>query len=120
MKITAIDTVVVGAGWKNWVFVQVSTDEGITGLGEGTLNGFARTIEAAVHELRHLVIGHDPRQITKLTTRLIESVANDGGQIHRAAVAAIEFALWDILGKSLGVPVWQLLGGKVRESVLGY
>jgi galactonate dehydratase len=116
----AVEPVVVGAGWKNWVFVRVLTDEGIEGLGEATLNGFAHTIEAAVNELKHLVIGRDPRSITELTRRLILRVANDGGQVHRAAVAGIEVALWDILGKSLGVPIWQLLGGRVRESVLGY
>lgn len=120
MRITAIETHPVGAGWKNWLFVRVRTDEGVEGLGEGTLNAFAKTIEAAVHELSHLAIGQDPRQITRLTSRLLDSVANDGGQIHRAAVAAIEIACWDILGKSLGAPVHQLLGGRVRDSVLGY
>ena len=120
MKITAIETITIGAGWKNWLIVTVHTDDGLHGIGEGTLNGFIRTTEAAVHELRHLAIGQDPRQVNRLSKRLMDSVSLDGGHIHRTAVAAIEVACWDILGKSLGVPVYQLLGGKVRDSVLGY
>jgi galactonate dehydratase len=120
MKIISLETITVGAGWKNWLFVQVHTDNGLHGIGEGTLNGFIRTTEAAVHELEHLVIGQDPRNINALARRLMESVSLDGGHIHRTAVAAIEVACWDILGKSLGVPIYQLLGGKVRESILCY
>jgi galactonate dehydratase len=120
MKITSIETIAVGAGWKNWLFVRVHTDKGLYGVGEGTLNGFIRTTEAAVRELEHLAIGHDPRQINRLAARLMESVSVDAGHIHRTAVAAIEVSCWDILGKSLGVPIYELLGGKVRETVLGY
>src|ERR1700722_5021714 len=120
MKITSVETITVSAGWKNWLFVRVHTDGGFHGIGEGTLNGFIRTTEAAVHELEHLVIGQDPRNVNALAKRLMESVSLDGGHIHRTAVAAIEVACWDILGKSLGVPIYQLLGGKVRESILGY
>ena len=120
MKITSIETISVNAGWKNWLFVRVSTDSGLHGIGEGTLNGFIRTTEAAIRELEHLIIGQDPRQVNALSKRLMDSVSLDGGHIHRTAVAAIEVACWDILGKSLGVPIYQLLGGKIRESVLGY
>ena len=120
MKIVGIETFTVGAGWKNWLFVRVQTDEGITGLGEGTLNGFIRTTEAAVRELEHLVIGEDPRRIHALAKKMLDSVSLDGGHIHRTAIAAVEVACWDILGKSLGAPIHQLLGGRVRDSVLGY
>jgi galactonate dehydratase len=120
MIITDIETYKVSAGWKNWLFVRVMTDQRIHGIGEGTLNGFIATTEAAIHELKHLAIGQDPRQINALWKRLMDSVSLDGGHIHRTAVAAIEVACWDILGKSLGAPIHQLLGGKVRESVLGY
>jgi galactonate dehydratase len=120
VRITHIETFTVGAGWKNWLFVRVHTDDGVSGIGEGTLNGFVSTIEAAVRELEHLAVGEDPRRVTALTKRLLESVSNDGGHIHKAAVAAIEIACWDVLGKSLGAPVHQLLGGRVRDSVLGY
>lgn len=120
MKITEIETFAVGAGWKNWLFVRLHTDAGISGLGEGTLNGFIRTTEAAIRELEHFVIGEDPRRITALARKMLDSVSLDGGHIHRTAIAAIEIACWDILGKSLGVPVHQLLGGRVRDSILGY
>jgi galactonate dehydratase len=120
MRITGIETFAVGAGWKNWLFVRIDTDAGVSGLGEGTLNGFIRTTEAAVRELEHLVIGEDPRRIHKLAKKMLDSVSLDGGHIHRTAIAAVEVACWDILGKSLGVPIHQLLGGRVRDSVLGY
>jgi len=120
MRITGIETFTVGAGWKNWLFVRVHTDAGITGLGEGTLNGFIRTTEAAVRELEHLVIGQDPRRITALAKRMLDSVSLDGGHIHRTAIATIEVACWDILGKALGVPIHQLIGGRMRDTVLGY
>lgn len=120
MKISAIETCAVGAGWKNWLLVKVHTDRGIHGVGEGTLNGFIRTTEAAVRELEHLAIGQDPRQVNRLSKHLMDSVSLDGGHIHRTAVAAIEVACWDILGKSLGMPIHALLGGRMRDSVLGY
>ena len=120
MKITRIETFTMGVEWKNWLFLRVHTDDGLHGVGEGTLNGFIATTEAAVHEFSHLAIGQDPRRINALSKRLMDSVSLDGGHIHRTAVAAIEVACWDILGKSLGVPVHQLLGGRVRDSILGY
>lgn len=120
MKVISVETYPVGAGWKNWLFVQVTTDEGIRGIGEATLNGFGRTCEAAVHELTPLVVGNDPRLIRVNAAALRERVSNEGGHIHRAALAGIETACWDILGKSLGVPVYQLFGGKVRESIPCY
>ena len=120
MRITRLDTHTVGAGWKNWLFVEVHTDAGVTGLGEGTLNGFVKTIEAAVHELEHLVVGEDPRDVRRLWRRLVDAVSNDGGHVHRHATAAIEVACWDILGKTLGAPVHRLLGGPVRDEVPAY
>jgi galactonate dehydratase len=120
MRITGLETWAVGAGWKNWLFVRVTTDEGIHGIGEGTLNGFIRTTETGLHELEHLVLGQDPRRVRAIARRMLDSVSLDGGHIHRTIIAAVEVACWDIIGKSLGVPIHQLLGGRVRDSVLGY
>jgi galactonate dehydratase len=120
LKITRIETFTVGAGWKNLLFVHVHTDTGLVGLGEGTLNGFIRTTETAVRELEHFAIGQDPRQVRAVARRMFESVSLDAGHIHRTAIAAVEIACWDILGQHLGVPIWQLLGGKSRDSVLAY
>ena len=119
MKITKIETYIVSAGWKNWLFVKVITDSGLYGIGEATLNGFAKTAEAAIHELEHLVIGKDPRNVRSIASTIINTI-QDAGHIHRMVMAAIEVACWDILGKHLGVPIYQLLGGKVRDSVLAY
>ena len=93
------------------------TDEDLYGVGEATLNGLTRTCEAAVHELKPLIVGSDPRQIRANSAALYQRVSNDGGHVHRAAIASLEEACWDILRKSLGVPVYQLLGGRVRETV---
>jgi galactonate dehydratase len=117
VKIVDIETFAVGAGWKNWLFVRVLTDDGGHGVGEATLNGFTRTCEAAVHELKGLVVGSDPRQVRANAAALYQRVSNEGGHVHRAAMAGIEEACWDILGKSLGVPVYQVFGGRVRDAV---
>ncbi len=120
MKIIAIDTYIAGNPWKNWLFTKVSTDEGIHGVGEGTLNYFGRTVEAAIHELKPLVLGMDPFQIEILSQRLIRDVYSDGAQIHMCAVAAIEIACWDIIGKATGQPVYNLWGGRCHQKLRAY
>jgi galactonate dehydratase len=117
VKIVDVETFPVGAGWKNWLFVRVLTDEGVHGVGEATLNGFTMTCQAAVHELKALVVGSDPRRVRANSAALYQRVSNEGGHVHRAAIAGLEEACWDILGKSLGVPVYQLFGGPVRDTV---
>lgn len=119
MKITRIETYPVSAGWKNWLFVKVCTDSGVHGISEATVNGFTATTETAVHELAHFVVGKDPQQVNAIANAIITTIA-DVGHIHRMVMGAIEVACWDILGKTLGVPIWQLLGGKHRDSVLAY
>jgi len=120
MRITAIDTYIAGNPWKNWLFAKVSTDEGIHGIGEGTLNYFAKTIEAAIHELTPLVIGMDPFQVEIISQRLIRDVYSEGAQIHMCAVAAIEIALWDIIGKATNQPIYNLWGGRCHEKLRAY
>lgn len=120
MKITAIDTFIAGNPWKNWLFARVSTDEGIHGIGEGTLNYFGRTVEAAIHELKALVLGMDPFQVEILSQLLIRDVYSDGGQIHMCAVAAIEIACWDIIGKACNQPIYNLWGGRCHEKLRAY
>jgi galactonate dehydratase len=117
--ITRVETYAVGAGWKNWLFVKVCTDGDVYGISEATINGFIATTETAIHELAHFVVGKDPRQINAIANAIINTIA-DVGHIHRMVMAAIEVACWDILGKTMGVPIWQLLGGKHRDSVLAY
>lgn len=120
MKITDVRTCLVGNAWKNWLFVRVETDEGIHGVGEGTLNGFSATVETAIHELRDAYLGLDPAHVEVLLQRMVRDVYSEGGQIHMAAVSAIEVACWDIVGKAQGRPVHELLGGRVRDRVPVY
>lgn len=120
MRITGVNTFLVGNPWKNWLFVRVDTDEGLHGVGEGTLNAFSATVEAAIHELEDACIGQDPANIELIIQRMTRDVYSDGGQIHGSAVAAIEVACWDILGKAVGRPVHALMGGKVRDRTRAY
>lgn len=120
MKITNVRTVIAGNPWKNWLFALVETDEGVTGAGEGTANGFARTVETAIHELRPFYIGQDPFQPALIAQRMTRDVYTDGGQLHRCAVAAIEIACWDIMGQVTGRSIADLLGGRCHEKLRAY
>lgn len=120
MKITDIKTHIVGNPWKNWVFVTVETDEGITGVGEGTVNGFGKTTEQAIAEMSHHIIGLDPFQTEMVGQRLVRDMYSEAGQVQRSAVCAIEVACWDIMGKALNQPIYNFLGGKVHQKVRAY
>ena len=117
MKITKLTTYSVP---PRWLFLKIETDEGIVGWGEPVLEGRAATVAAAVEELSDYVVGRDPRNIEDIWTVLYRSGFYRGGGIHMSAVAGIDQALWDIKGKALGVPVHELLGGKVREKIRVY
>ncbi|MEX1018667.1 MAG: mandelate racemase/muconate lactonizing enzyme family protein [Litorilinea sp.] len=116
MKITKLETILVGNPWKNWVFVKLHTDEGITGLGEATSGLNTKPSQAQAHELERLVIGEDPRQPNQVYTKLFRAVFLSNSM----ALSAIEIACWDILGKSLNTPIWKLLGGKQRPALRVY
>jgi galactonate dehydratase len=120
MKITAVHTYIAGNPWKNWLFAKVETDEGTYGIGEGTLNYFAKTIEAGIHELAPLIIGMDPFQIETISQRLIRDVYSEGAQVHMCAVAAIEIACWDIIGKVCKQPIHNLWGGLCNPKLRAY
>jgi len=119
MKIVDVKTYKVGNRWKNWTFVRVETDEEIHGVGEGSLNAFAATVESAIHELRDRYIGVDPFDTELLMQRMVRDVS-PRGHIQMAAAAAIEVACWDIMGKATGLPVHKLMGGRVRDRVRLY
>ncbi|MCL4834033.1 MAG: mandelate racemase/muconate lactonizing enzyme family protein [Caldilineaceae bacterium] len=127
MKITEIKTYlmnagVAGGGWqrRNWLFVKIFTDEGIYGIGEAS--GWPRVVETAIHDLTPLLIGEDPFAIEKLWQKLFIAMMGHGmtGIVGGGALTGIEMALWDIKGKALGVPVYELLGGKMRDTVRLY
>jgi galactonate dehydratase len=116
MKITSIKTYMVGNPWKNWVFVKVFTDEGLTGIGEATGGLSARPGEAQAEEMARFVIGEDPLQPARLWQKMYKGLFLDSN----VGMNAIEIACWDILGKSLGKPIWQLLGGKLNPRLRVY
>jgi galactonate dehydratase len=121
LKITRIETVVVNAVHRNWIFVKVLTDQpGLHGWGEATLEWKTRAVKGAIDDLAPFVTGQDPMRIEHLVNRMTRFSFWPLGSIGLTAVSGIEQALWDIKGKALGVPVWQLLGGKVREKVRVY
>lgn len=121
VKITNIKAVVVNAEMRNWVFVKVETDQaGLWGWGEATLNWKTRAVAATIEDLTPLIIGRDPRDIENLVRIMHKHSYYKLGIIGATAISGIEHALWDIFGKSLGVPVWRLLGGKTRDKVKLY
>ena len=117
MKITSFTTYRVA---PRWMFLKIETDEGISGWGEPVLEGRARTVEMAVREFGETLIGRDPRRINDLWQTMYRSHFYRGGAILMSAIAGIDQALWDIKGKALGVPVHELLGGRVRERMKVY
>ncbi|MGI5330354.1 galactonate dehydratase [Actinomadura nitritigenes] len=117
MKITRVETFLVP---PRWLFCRVETDDGLVGWGEPVVEGRADTTRAAVHELADLLLGADPRRIEDLWQTMTKAAFYRGGPVLSSAVAGLDQALWDILGRSLGVPVHQLLGGAVRDRVRVY
>lgn len=117
MKITRLTTYRLP---PRWMFLKIETDEGVSGWGEPVIEGRARSVEAAVHELGEALIGQDPARINDVWQVMYRSGFYRGGPILMSAIAGIDQALWDIKGKTLGVPVWQLLGGLVRDKIKAY
>lgn len=121
IRITAVKTLVVNARMRNWTFVKVETDQdGLYGWGEASLNWKTRAVTGAVEDLAPLIVGRDPRDIEQILRVLTKHSYYRLGIIGISAISGIEHALWDIFGKSLGLPVWRLLGGKVREEIRVY
>ncbi len=121
VKITSVTTRIVNAEMRNWVFVRIETNmSGLYGWGEATLEWKTRAVAGAIEDLAPLLIGKDPRDIEQLVRILKKHSFWRLGVIGMSAISGIEIALWDIMGKWLNVPVWRLLGGKVRDKVAVY
>ena len=120
MKITDIKTFVVDCFRTNWAFVKVYTDEGIDGVGEATLEYKEKALVGAVEHIKEALIGKDPTNIEQIFHDTYRDSYWRCGPVLMSAISAVEVALWDILGKSLGVPVYKLLGGKTNEKVRIY
>lgn len=110
----------IKSGWRNWLFVKVHTDEGVTGIGE--CSGWPRVIETAVADLASILIGEDPTHIERLWQKMQVAIMGHGmtGVVGGGAMTGIDMALWDIKGKVLNTPVWNLLGGKMRDRIRIY
>ena len=121
IKITSVRTVVVNAEMRNWLFVKVTTDQdGLYGWGEASLNWKTRAVSGTIEDLEQLLIGRDPRDIEQCLRVMNKHSYYRLGIIGATAISGIEHALWDIFGKSVGLPVWRLLGGQVRDKVRVY
>lgn len=122
MEITEVETYVVDAGWRNWFFVQVRTDEGITGVGEALSGeGLTGSLMATAEAHKHYLLGEDPLNRKMINRKLRRyPFAWRAGKLINAVAAAFDIALWDIAGKYHGEPVWKLMGGKVRDEIPVY
>lgn len=120
MKITGIETHVVCPGGRNFIFVQVQTDEGITGIGEAYSCGPDEATVAAIKDFERWLVGEDPQRVEHLWAMMYNGSRFPGGSVVNSAISGIEHALWDIKGKALGVPVYQLLGGATRDKIRVY
>src|SRR5687767_2027374 len=117
MHITDVKPLPVWVGNRNQLVIKVETDEGIYGLGESGLSGRELAVIGALKHFREFLIGRDPMQIGRIWQELYRGQYFEGGRVLLAAQSAIDIALYDIVGKALNVPVYELLGGKQRDYV---
>jgi L-alanine-DL-glutamate epimerase-like enolase superfamily enzyme len=120
LKITGLKTFIVNVGSVNWVFCKVTTDQGLTGLGEGSITSKEATLAQAIMEHERFLIGKDPTEIELLWQGMFRYPRWRGGPILNSAISAVEIALWDILGQALGTPIYKLLGGAARKRIRLY
>lgn len=120
LKIAGLKTIVVNVGSVNWVFVKVHTNQGLTGLGEGSVTSKEATLAEAIREHERFLVGKDPTDIELLWQGMYRYPRWRGGPILNSAISAVEIALWDILGKALSAPIYKLLGGAARRRVRFY
>src|SRR5947209_1409448 len=120
MKITRLETFLTNAGLRNYLFVRLTTDTGLTGLGEASLEWQEKTVQTLIHEwVEDRVMGADPFEVERLAETLIRD-QYQGGSTVMTAISGVELACWDLMGKAEGKPVYELLGGKARERLPAY
>ena len=117
MKIARIETFYVP---PRWLFVRVESDEGAVGWGEASLEGWAEAVDGAFEALRDRFLGHDPFRIEDVFQIGYRGGFYRGGPVLMSALAGLEQALWDLKGRALGLPTWEMMGGRVREKVRAY
>jgi galactonate dehydratase len=117
LKVTKLETFLVK---PRWIFLKIHTNAGIVGLGEPLLEGRALTIQTAISEIEPYLVGKDPRAVAHHWQAIYRHAFYRGGPILTSALSGVDMALWDIKGKALGVPVYELLGGPTRNRVRVY
>ncbi|MDA1100983.1 MAG: mandelate racemase/muconate lactonizing enzyme family protein [Proteobacteria bacterium] len=120
MKITGCETLHCGAGWRNFSFLKLQTDDGLTGISEYSESYGSKGLTGVIEALVETIVGDNPRNHEAISQRLYAMTRQAPGGINQQAMAAIENALMDIKGKALGVPVYDLLGGAVRDRMQLY
>lgn len=121
MKIKDVTTLFVNAGWRPWIFVRIETRCGIVGWSECTdSHGSPNGIKGIIDELAVLIVDKDPTDINAILLFLRSRTRQSPGSIIHKAIAGIENALWDIMGKQLGIPVHHIFGGAIRENIPVY
>jgi galactonate dehydratase len=107
-------------GFGNWIFVKLYTDEGVSGVGEASIERHGPPVASAIESFRDFLIGQGPNQIEYIWNSLYKQTFWYGQLVVLCALSGVEQALWDIKGKALGVPVYELLGGKLRDRIRAY
>src|SRR5581483_6859807 len=121
MRIAKLETFVLGTAWRNLVFLQLTTDDGLTGIGEASMTNFEDSVLGYLASAADkYVIGSDPFDIEDLWMRMFRNDFWRGGPVALTGISGDEIACWDIVGKALGVPCWKLLGGKTRDRLKAY
>ena len=120
MKIAKLETFLTNSGLRNYLFVRLTTDTGLTGLGEASLEWQEKTVQTLIDEwVEERVLGMDPYDVKENSAKLIRD-QYQGGCTIMTAISSVEIAMWDILGKAEGKPIYELLGGKVRDQLRSY
>src|SRR5262249_4184274 len=120
MKIARVEALHCDGGWRPWTFVRIETDSGLVGWGECSDNRSPYGIAGSVRDMADLLIGQDPRPVERLYWDMLRRMRQNYGGVSHKAMAGIELALWDIKAKSLGVPVYELFGGPMRDRMRLY
>src|SRR5438067_6189383 len=120
MKITRFETLMANAGLRNYLFIRLHTDNGLTGVGEATLEWQEKTVETVAHEwVEGRILGKDPFDIERVVGDMIRD-QYQGGSTVMTAISGVEIAMWDIIGKACNQPVYKLIGGRCHRQIPAY
>ena len=120
MKIKKLETFLANSGLRNYLFIRLTTDSGLTGLGEASLEWQEKTVQTILHEwVESRILHEDPFDIERVIGGMIRD-QYQGGSTVMTAISGVEIAFWDLIGKSTKQPVWRLLGGRARQNLFAY